>query len=192
MLLYKAVALGNPYSGLCFLLVHRYDPEHCEYYGCGGRLKTVIKIFLVAWVAVILALLVNKYLLPASASTMAEYQALRAELATQAEITEQQQQRLETLFLQLNRSDNIKQDVLGFVAKNVLFFLLMVPLTFWLARNSGFDNNAVLISAALIFMPFIMVAFFITGAVLASAFVLGGIAFRKSPVLAADSESGER
>jgi len=172
------------------LLAPRYDSLHCEHNDCGDRLKKFIKILLVAWVAMMLALLVNKYLLPASASTMEEYQALRGELASQTEVTEEQRQHLEALFLQLNRTDNIKQDVLGFVVKNVIFFLTMVPLTFWLARNSGFDNNAVLLSAALIFVPFIMVAFFITGAVLASAFVLGGIAFRKSPVLLDDSEPG--
>ncbi len=110
---------------------------------------------------------------------MVEYKALYAELVDAPEVTKEQKERLDALLLELNRADNIKKDQLGYLVMNVIFFLVMVPLVLWAARRSGFDDNAVLLSAALMFIPFIFVKFFITGAVLASAFVLGGIAFRK-------------
>ena len=130
------------------------------------------------------AFLVSIYLLPASASAMVEYQALQAQIANQAEPTAEQRERRETLFLELNSAENIKQDVMGYVVKNVVFFVLMLPLCFMLARYSGLDTNGILLVAALFFIPFIVVKFFITGAVLASSLVIGGIAFRKQPDMA--------
>ncbi len=144
-------------------------------------------MLLVVWISVISAFLVSNYLLPASASTMLEYKALYAEMVDEPEVTKEQKERLDALLLELNKADNIKKDQLGYLAMNVVFFLVMVPLVLWAARHSGFDDNAVLLSAALMFVPFIFVNFFITGAVLASAFVLGGIAFRKQPA----SQTGE-
>lgn len=154
-------------------------------------MKRFLKIFLLAWLGVVTAFLVSVYLLPASAANMVEYQALQAEIASQAEPTEAQKKRREELFLALNSKDNIKQDVMGYVGKNVLFFLIMVPLCFMVARYSGLDNNAILMVAALFFIPFILVKFFITGAILASSLVLGGIAFRKQAPAPATVESPE-
>ncbi len=154
-------------------------------------MKQWLKILLVTWMAVMTAVLASKHLLPSSAPVMEEYNQLRAELAAKPEATTEEQQKLESLFLQLNVTDNIKEDVLGFVGKNALFFLVMLPLCFLGARHSGMDNNAILITAALIFSSFIVVKFFITGAALATAFTLGGIAFRKQPAQAQPTTASE-
>ncbi len=144
-------------------------------------MKQFLKIFLVLWLSVIGALLVSNYLLPTSASTMLEYQALYTEMLAEPEVDLEKKERLDALLLELNKKDNIVADQLGYLAKNVVFFLLMVPLIFWLAGRSGLTDNGILICAGLIFLPFIFVKFFITGAILASALVVGGIAFRHKP-----------
>ena len=138
-----------------------------------------------------LALLVSKYMLPGSGPAMVEYKNLQAEISKTAEPTLEQFQRRDALFLELNSASNIKQDIIGYVVKNVVFFITILPLMFVVARYSGLESNTVLLTAALIFIPFIFVKFFITGAILASSFVLGGIAFRKQPKLAEGVDQGE-
>jgi len=136
------------------------------------------------------AFLVSIYLLPASAPVMVEFQTLQAQIANQSEApTAEQRERREALFLELNSAENIKKDVIGYVVKNVVFFVLMLPLCFMLARYSGLSTNGILLVAALFFIPFIVVKFFITGAVLASSLVIGGIAFRKQPEIAEAAEA---
>ncbi|MCF6217421.1 MAG: hypothetical protein L3J62_00750 [Gammaproteobacteria bacterium] len=144
-------------------------------------MKQFLKVFLMLWLSVVGAFLVSNYLLPASASTMLEYQALYTEMVAEPEVDPEKKERLDRLLQELNQKDNIVEDQLGYLAKNVLFFVLMAPFMFWLARRSGLTDNAILIAAGLIFLPFIFVNFFITGAILASAFVVGGIAFRYKP-----------
>ncbi len=187
----------------------------------GEDVKQFLKVLLIAWIAVMAAILCSKYLMPSSASTMEEFHELsaeiakqsklteeqisqldaaateeefnelRAEIAKQGEPTEAQKKRRDELFLALNVAGNIQNDALGYIAKNVAFFLIMMPLSLWLARISDLSQNTVLLSAALIFLPFIFVQFYTTGALLASAYVLGGIAFKKRKPESTDAKPAE-
>jgi len=147
-----------------------------------------LKIIAIGWVALMIAVLANKYLEPSSARDMAAYQAKYEELNNKEQITEQDKQELDALFQRLNAMENIKADLIEVIIKYGLFFALFIPLTIWVARSIRLDTNHILIAAALIFTAFIVMKSVVSGAIFATTFVIAGTAFSKHPPPRQDSD----
>lgn len=136
----------------------------------------VLLVGLVAWGGAVVS---SHLLLPQSAIAKAEYEVKYNELKSKDEITKEDKDQLEVLFRALNSEENIKNDLMSIGIKYGAFFLLLIPVIIWVARNINMENNAVIASSGLIFLSFILVGSAVIGGVFAALFCVVGIAFKK-------------
>ncbi len=141
-----------------------------------------LKVLLVGLVAWGVAVVSSDLLLPQSAIAKAEYEAKYNELKSKGEITKEDKDQLEVLFRALNSEKNIKNDLISIGIKYGLFFLLLIPLIIWVAKNINLENNGVIASSALIFLSFILAGLAVVGGIFAALFCIVGIAFKKTKV----------
>ncbi|HFC29570.1 MAG TPA: hypothetical protein ENJ44_00855 [Oceanospirillales bacterium] len=141
-----------------------------------------LKVLLVGLVTWGVAVVSSNLLLPQSAIAKAEYEAKYNELKSKGEITKEDKDQLEVLFRTLNSEENIKNDLISIGIKYGLFFLLLIPLIIWAAKNINLENNGVIASSALIFLSFILVGLAVIGGIFAALFCIAGVAFKKTKV----------
>ncbi len=142
-------------------------------------MKQSLKIALIVLVGVVLAIVSNPLLQPSNARAKLEYQRMYQELSKQQEVTEQDKQRLDALFREVNAKENVQRELLEFIVRNVGFFLIVAPLAALTARRSKLDSNGVFAAAGLVFLAFIVVGQAVHGALYATVFALFGIAFKR-------------
>ncbi len=141
----------------------------------------ILSVGLVAWG---IAVISSDYLMPQSAIAKTEYAVKYNELEnktkTNSEITKEDIDQLEVLFRALNSEKNIKDDLISIGIKYGIYFLLLIPLIIWAARNINLENNSVIASSGLIFLSFILFNSIVIGGVFAALFFVVAIAFKKT------------
>lgn len=142
-------------------------------------MRQYLIIAIIGLAALITAIVSNKLVEPASTAVMAEYQSKYQALKAKSEITAEEKAQLEVLFRKVNSEGNIKAELWDVIFKYSLALFVLVPLSALAARWCRLEQNGVFFAAALIFLIFILNGSIIYGALMASAFVISGLAFKK-------------
>lgn len=143
--------------------------------GDSGILGQTSKVILLALLAFAIAWWSTPLREPSTASIRIAYEQFYAELQAKQQVTAADQQRLESLFRQLNAKDTIETELTEIVVRNGVFFLLMVPAVFLAARKLGLGKQQVLAVAGLMGVAFIIQGAVISGAFLAALFAIVGL-----------------
>ncbi len=148
-----------------------------------------LKVFVITAIALLISLVSVKLLEPSNAPVMVEYKQKLDELKANPNATAEDKAEIDAMFRHINSKESIQAELIEIVVKNGIFYLLTIPLAWFVARKVSMNNNGVLSAAALMALMFMVCGMVITGALLGAIFAITGLSKNQKALREAAQEA---